>query len=340
MTSLLSEPLPVAAPGPAGERGGLTLRVRGVAWECEGVCSYELVDPEGLALPPFEAGAHLDLHIDGVGVRQYSLCNDPAERTRYVLAVQRDDQGRGGSLAVHERVRAGGLLRVSLPRNHFALDLRATAFLLIAGGIGITPVLAMARTLVRLGRPFRLVVCTRSRARTPFYAELQQLARHGDVRFVHDGGDPARGLDLAELLAQPRPGEHLYCCGPAALMDEVARRGVGWEALRFERFRPASPTAPPGEPMAEGAFTVQIRSTGQRLAVPANQSVLECLRAAGLAVESSCELGICGTCAVGVVSGRPEHRDDVLDASQRASNQWMMACVSRAADGDCLVLDL
>ena len=317
-------------------RGDFMVRVRRVQWECDGICSYELVDLAGLPLPPFEAGAHVDVRIEGVGVRQYSLCNDPAERHRYVVAVQRDDHGRGGSRTLHERVRAGDLLRISAPRNRFPLALEAGSFLLIAGGIGITPILSMARTLIREGKPFRLYVCTRSEARTPFRDELQALSTHGQVHFVHDNGEPARGLDLGQLLASPRPGEHVYCCGPVALMDAVARKGAGWDALRFERFG----VAPEMEAPAPPGFAVQIRSTGQVIQVQPDRSVLECLRDAGIEVESACEQGICGTCAIGVVSGTPLHRDEVLDASQREAGRLMMICVSRAAQGECLVLDL
>ena len=193
----------------------------------------------------------------------------------------------------------------------------------------------MARTLAHARKPFRLYVCTRSRARTPFHDRLLQLAAHGDVHFVHDAGEPGKGLDLDALLAVPRPGEHVYCCGPAPLMDTVARKGAGWDALHVERCAAAAPA-----PSAAAGFSVQIHSTGQVLAVPPERSVLDCLRDADIAVESSCEQGICGTCAVGVLSGIPLHRDEVLDASQRASGRLMVVCVSRAASGERLVLDL
>ena len=217
----------------------LRLRVRRITPEAEGIFSYELVASNGGRLPPFEAGSHLDVHVPGGFLRQYSLCNDPEDtHHRYVIAVQRDDHGRGGSRAMHELVREGDVLTTSFPHCDFPL-LYARRYVLVAGGIGITPLLSMAHALRRQHVPWHLHYCTRSPERTAFRARLSS-AFAGHVTLHHDGVDPARGLDVKALLATRTGGTRLYCCGPAGLMRAVREASLlhQWprEKVHFEAF--------------------------------------------------------------------------------------------------------
>jgi vanillate O-demethylase ferredoxin subunit len=309
--------------------------VRTITLEAQDILSFELAEPAGGDLPPFAAGAHIDVHVPGGFLRQFSLCNDPAERHRYVTAVLREPAGRGGSRAMHERVRVGDTLEISAPRSNFPLAEGAGRHLLIAGGIGITPLLAMVRRLARLGADFTLHYCTRSTERTAFRAALAEAERAGRVRYHHDGGDPRRGLDVGALLAPVEPATHVYCCGPAGLMAAVKAATAHWPTpqVHFEYFAPPSPDAA----IAGGAaFEVAIRSTGKVYPIAADRSILATLREAGLVLDSSCESGTCGTCKTRYLAGEPEHRDYVLSGEEQRDH--VMICVSRAKGR--LVLDL
>lgn len=319
-----------------------TLRVRVVrSWrEAEGIQAYELRPAEGDALPAFEPGAHLDVHVPGGPVRQYSLCNDAQETHRYVIAVQRDAGGRGGSRALHDGVREGDTLCVGPPRNSFPL-LFARSYVLVAGGIGITPLLAMARVLQRTGADWRLHYCTRSPERTAFLAELAAAPFAERVHVHHDGGDAARAMDMRGVLATRPPGARLYCCGPAGLMKAVREAATfhQWprEKVHFESFTAEGAGAALSAEDTE--FDVTIRSTGQVLRVPRGQSVLNVLRRNGLKVPSDCEAGSCGTCVTRVCEGQPEHRDSFFTPGEPAGDGRMLICVSRAKSKQ-LVLDL
>jgi vanillate O-demethylase ferredoxin subunit len=318
----------------------LRLRVQCITPEAEGIQSYELTAADGGALPPFEAGSHLDVDVPGGFMRQYSLCNEPGETHRYLIAVQRDANGRGGSLAMHERVRVGDVLTTSLPRCDFPL-LYARSYVLVAGGIGITPMLSMAWQLQRQGASWHLHYCTRSPARTAFRALLASPAFAGRVTFHHDEGDPARGLDVKALLATRTGGTRVYCCGPAPLMRAVREATVhhGWprEKVHFEAFSAEATGAISDR--ADTEFQVVIRSTGATYPVPPGQTVLNVLRNNGLSVQSGCEAGSCGTCLTRVLDGDPDHRDTYLPEAQRAARCNMLVCVSRARSRQ-LVLDL
>lgn len=319
----------------------MLLQVRAITEEAEGIRSFELTDPDGLDLPPFAAGSHVDLTVPGGPIRQYSLYNDPAERHRYCIAVLREPAGRGGSRLMHDAVQVGDLLQVSAPRNTFPLEETAECHLLIAGGIGVTPLLSMISRLQRIGAPFVLHYCTRSPERTAFRAALEPLAATGRVRFHHDGGDPSRGLDVVALLegiADERA--HLYCCGPAGLMSAVRRAAAGWSSsrLHFEHFAaPVAPRSTAGAVTAEAVFEVELASSGRVLTVRPEQSILSVLEAAGLSPDSSCEAGICGACRTRYVGGEVDHRDVVLTDVEREDH--LMICVSRSK---CprLILDL
>ncbi|WP_426755814.1 PDR/VanB family oxidoreductase [Myxococcus sp. Y35] len=319
----------------------LRVRVARIAREAEDILSYELVAAEGGALPAFEAGAHLEVRVPGPGDfrREYSLCNDPAETHRYVITVARDAKGRGGSAAMHERVHEGDELEVRAPRNNFPL-LFARSYVLVAGGIGITPLLAMARTLERTGANYTLYYCAREPGRAAYRELLSQAPFAERVRFSFDGGDPSKGLDVKALLATRLPGARLYCCGPASLMKAVRDAATlhrwPWEKVHFESFTAAGTSAVTGR--EEQDFEVAIRSTGQVLQVPAGQSVLNVLRRNGVRVPSDCEAGTCGTCVTRVCDGQPDHRDTFFQ-TEPAGDQRMLVCVSRARSKR-LVLDL
>ncbi len=315
----------------------LTLRVRAIAELTPRIRSFELVPAEpGAVLPPFTAGAHLTVHLPSGLQRQYSLCNDPAERHRYVIAVQREENGRGGSEEMFRAVHVGETITVGLPRNHFPLhEADAEPAVLIAGGIGVTPILAMARHLSASGRPFSLVHLARDPEAAPFAEELAAFAAAGaPVTVHHDGGDPARAFDLAGFLAALPATAHVYCCGPAGLMAAVESLGAGrGERLHFEHFS----NDDAGPRSGDRPFTVVLARSGREVAVAADTTILQALLDAGLDVDYSCTEGTCGTCITRLVAGEPDHRDMVLLPGEKADS--IVICCSRAK-GDRLVLDL
>lgn len=294
---------------------------------------FELRHPRGETLPPFTAGAHLTVLLPNGMRRNYSLCSDPAETASYQIAVKRDALGRGGSICMADTVMEGAMLPVSVPRNNFELHPRAEAFLFIAGGIGITPILSMMRHLQRTGSaPFRLIYCTRDAATTAFQETLASEFP-GMVELHHDHGDIDQAYDFWPVFEAPA-NTHVYCCGPRGLMDAVADMSGHWPSgsIHFESFGvDASAWA------ANAAFTVRLQHSGAVIPVSAEQSILEALRSCGHHVTSSCESGTCGSCRTGLVSGDAEHRDMVLRDDEKHAN--IMVCVSRARGGE-LVLDL
>jgi ferredoxin-NADP reductase len=312
----------------------MRLRIRSITYLAEAINGYELVDLRGRDLPRFAAGAHIDLRV-GSFLRQYSLWNDPAERRRYCIAVLREDAGRGASHYLHEGVRVGGLVEVSLPRNNFSLDLAAERHLLIAGGIGIAPIMAMIPELRRRRAEFEIHFCTRSPQRTAFYNELTPLVAEGRLRFHHDGGDPAQGLDIAATLCDPRPGTHLYGCGPAPFIAAIAAAAREWPAstVHYELF-----TGPPETAAEEERpFRVKLARSGGDYEVPAGDSIVGVLRRHGIAVRTSCELGYCGACLTPYLAGEPDHRDQVLEENGR--KRYLLICCSRSKT-PALELDL
>jgi ferredoxin-NADP reductase len=292
----------------------------------DGVIRLTLRPDGGGALPPWEPGAHIDLHLPGGIVRQYSLCGDPSDRSAYVVAVLRELDGRGGSAYVHDSLASGDRVQVDGPRNHFAL-VDAERYLFIAGGIGITPILPMLDRVAAAGREWQLVYGGRTRGSMAFTSDL---ARHGD-RVVFRPQDEHGLLDLPALLAAAAPGTAVYCCGPEPLLAAV--EALSPDDLHVERF-----TAQPDEG-PRTAFEVELAGSGRVLPVPADRSILEVVEEAGVSVLSSCREGTCGTCETGVLGGEPDHRDSVLTADERLENEVMMLCVSRACSPR-LVLDL
>src|SRR5215467_15211610 len=292
---------------------------------------FELRDPAGGALPEFSAGAHVSLRVPNGLIRKYSLCNDPAERDRYVIAVKRETPGRGGSESLIRDVAAGGEVPVSAPANNFALAKSPAGYLFVAGGIVITPIMAMVRQLMATGGRFRLYYCTRNAAATAFRDELSAPELRGRVKIHHDGGDLGKALDLWPIVEKPQG--HLYCCGPRGLMQSVRDMTGHWSpsAVHFEAFTEAAEPKPDDKP-----FTVRLAKSGGSVAVPVGTTILDALRDHGLDVPSSCESGTCGTCRTRLVEGEADHRDLVLADDERAGN--IMVCVSRA-HSDEIVID-
>lgn len=318
--------------------GLLSVRVARKSIEAEDICSLELVSADGAPLPAFAAGSHIDVQLPGGPTRQYSLCNDPAETHRYLIAVLRDARSRGGSAAVHERVKVGDTLVISAPKNHFALAHDASSHLLLAGGIGVTPLLCMAERLAHAGADFEMHYCTRSPARTAFRQRIAVAPFASRVAFHFDDGEAAQKLDIAALLAAPRAGQHLYVCGPKGFMDAVlgSARAQGWPQaqIHYEFFgADAAPAA------GDGGFEVMLASSGRVIKVAPDRSVVQALAEAGVSVATSCEQGVCGTCLTRVIEGEPDHRDLYLTPQEQAANDQFLPCCSRAKSAR-LVLDL
>lgn len=322
-----------------------TTAVKVLAYRAEAldVVSLELGALDGAALTAQEPGAHLDLHLPNGLVRSYSLCGSPDGKGaagRYRIAVGNSTTGQGGSAYVHGQLRVGDTLRIGAPRNHFQLDKAKGPVVLVAGGIGITPLLPMARQCAREGRDWKLHYCVRSEARAAFLDELRALdAGQGRVATWYSSGQGTR-FDAAGALGGCLPSNaHVYCCGSPSLMGSVeqAISGLPQERRHFERFVAHGDGA--ADAGAGHAFTVHLSRSGRQLDVPAGRSVLECLESAGVPVPFACREGLCGSCETPVLQGCVEHRDHVLSAADRAAHKKMMVCVSRAADRH-LTLDL
>jgi ferredoxin-NADP reductase len=322
----------------AVKQGRLSLLVRQIRFEAAGINSYELVDPAGEDLPPFTAGAHIDVHLPNGVIRQYSLCNSPTERHRYVIAVLRDEKGRGGSKALHEGLKVQDVATFSYPRNNFSLKAQASKVILLAGGIGVTPLKSMAHALDDAGVPFEFHYCARSPGGVAFAVELAGPWKRGTLDFHFDHGNPADGLDIAGLLREVEDGAHLFYCGPPGFMQACANAAAHWPAgtVHFEHFR-APEIARPGVDAAPGGFAVKIASTGEVIDVAPGVSIADALNAAGVRVETSCQAGLCGTCKLGYLEGDVDHQDMILDDGEH--QHYLTACVSRAKSA-LLVLDL
>ncbi len=291
----------------------------------DGIHLLEFRDAHDAALPEFTAGAHIAIYLANGLIRKYSLCNDPAERDRYQVAVKREASGRGGSVDLIDNTKAGDTLMVARPVNDFALPPRATDFLFIAGGIGITPMMAMIRQVQAAGKRFRLFYCSRSPETTAFRDQLSAPDLKDHVMIHYDGGDSSCSLDLKPILAERQNREHLYCCGPRPLMEAVRAMTDHWSstAVHFEAFSEAETHKASDKP-----FKVRLARSGDVLDVPVTKTILEVLREHGLEVPSSCETGTCGTCRTKILAGVPDHRDLVLAEHEKADT--IMICVSRA----------
>ena len=299
----------------------------------DGIHLLEFRNTDGQPLPPFSAGAHIAIRVPNGLLRKYSLCNDPVERDRYQVAVKREVNGRGGSCSLIDDVKAGDELMVTAPVNDFGLPQRAQDFLFIAGGIGVTPIMAMIRQVMAEGKRFRFFYCTRSPETTAFREELSAPQFKDMVTIHYDQGDVSRSLDLRPILAERKNREHLYCCGPRPLMEAVRAMTDHWSstAVHFEAFSEAETHKPDDKP-----FKVCLARSGVVLDISTSTTILEALREHGLEVPSSCETGTCGTCRTKLLAGEADHRDLVLAEHERKDT--IMICVSRAR-GDKITID-
>lgn len=315
----------------------LTVRVAGKAREALDICTFELVAVNG-TLPAFSAGAHIDVRVPNSATRQYSLCNSSSESHRYVIGVLRDPSSRGGSIAMHDQVKEGDLLEISAPKNHFSLAKDASRSILLAGGIGVTPILCMAERLATTGADFEMHYCTRASERTAFRERIKESSFSRKVTFHFDDGPEDQRLDAWALLSKQERGAHLYVCGPKGFMDAMlgTARAQGWpeEQLHYEFFSNAGLRSG-----SDGSFEIQLASSGRVITVEKEKSVVQALADAGIKVATSCEQGVCGTCLTRVLEGIPEHKDLFLTPEEQARNDQFLPCCSRAVSPH-LVLDL
>ncbi len=314
----------------------LSARVHTLRYEAPDTISVELKPAEGgIRFPPHEPGSHIDLHLGNGLVRNYSLLNPCSDSGRYVVGVLKDRNSRGGSKFVHENLRVGQVLKISEPRNNFALDETALHSVFLAGGIGITPMLCMLDRLLELGRPADLIYCSRSRQDAAFLQKLRSMTARGlNVTYHFDeeeGGPP----DLKMLLSAHSPAAHFYACGPSPMLDAFQRacERLNLKQVHLERF--AAPHTP--DTVASG-FTVELRRTAKIVQVSAGQSILDAMLECGLLPDHSCREGLCGECETKVLDGQVDHRDSILTAEERKANKSMMICVSRCS-AQRLVLD-
>lgn len=337
-------PIDMATPPAIDQLPSLPVRVVRMRALAEGIKELELRRSDGEDLPEFTAGAHIDVEIpatDAGGarlVRQYSLAGDPADRGRYLIGVGLDAQSRGGSSYLHQRLREGDVLRIGIPRNHFPLNESAALSRLVAGGIGVTPLVAMARRLGALGKPWELFLCARTPARAAYVSELEALPG-GKVISFFDGVPGGRPIDFSSVFDAVPSDTHFYCCGPASLMEafESAARDISGDRVHVEWFKPRTPVQPIDG--GERSFMVKLARQGIEVHVPPGKSMLDAILEAGGHVPNSCCDGVCGTCETPVLDGIPDHRDSVLFGADAEANDRIIVCVSRAKSAT-LTLDL
>jgi ferredoxin-NADP reductase len=315
----------------------MQVRVKRIGYEAESINSYELVAPGGGDLVSFAAGCHIDLHLPNGMIRSYSLVNEQSERKRYVVAVNRDDAGRGGSRLIHDTVRVGDIMTISHPRNNFVLQENASHSVLIAGGIGITPLLSMIRRLEVLGRSWQLFYAARTRFAAAFLDELHalRLGVHQNLHVTFDHAPLGRKLDIAAIVEDAPAEAHLYCCGPVSMLEafEAATTERPADHVHVEYFKPRQ------KPAAEGGFQVKLARSGRTIMVQPGKTILSALLDAGVTANYACAEGVCGTCETRVIEGLPDHRDQFLSKEERAENRTMMICCS-GSKSPTLVLDL
>lgn len=315
----------------------LIVQVKNKWREAENIVSFELVDPHGRDLPAFSAGAHIDVKVNENLVRQYSLCNAPNQTGVYQIAVLREPNSRGGSTAMHDDIQEGDFLQVSSPKNHFPLT-ASEKTLLLAGGIGVTPILCMAEHLADSRKFFEMHYCTRSVEATAFKEHIANASYSDKVHFHRDDGPEDQTLRLPELVAEPDPDTHIYVCGPGGFIEYVLKtcQASGWLAsqLHTEYF-----SSEPVDTSEDRSFAVKLASTGDIYEIPQDKSVYQVLSEHGVDMLVSCEQGVCGTCLTGVIEGIPDHRDMYLDDEEHAANNQFTPCCSRAKS-ETLVLDL
>ncbi len=316
----------------------LTVRVQKKELAAVDIYRYELVSPEGKALPAFTAGAHVDVHIRDGLIRQYSLSGSPQNTDVYEIGVLRDPASRGGSIAMHDDIQEGDLINISMPRNHFPIEPLAKQHILLAGGIGVTPILCMAEQLSHDGADFIMHYCSRSESRAAYRERIAGSRFAHRAYFHYDDGAAEQKLDLKRVLGRADSRKHLYICGPTGFLDFVrnSAKEAGWPDanVHFEYFG-----AEVAASTVTDSFQVKIASSGVVVRVNPDESIVEVLAQHGVTIPVSCEQGVCGTCLTGVLEGTPEHLDHYLTDEERADNDQILLCCSRSKS-PLLVLDL
>jgi ferredoxin-NADP reductase len=331
---------PISAPA-VKETGAMAddvieVRVKRISYEAENINSYELIAPTGGELPAFTAGGHIDLHLPNGMIRSYSLVNNPSERHRYVIAVNKDAASRGGSGFVHDTIRAGDIVTIARPRNNFALREDVEHAVLIAGGIGITPLMSMIRRLKDLNRSWKLYYAARTRSAAAFLDDLNALPNVStNLHVDFDDERAGRVFDIAAIVRAAPAHAHLYCCGPLPMLEafEAATADRPADQVHVEYFQARD------APAVEGGFEVRLARSNRTISVEAGKSILDALLDAGITANYACAEGVCGTCETRVLEGIPDHRDQFLSKEERAANKTIMICCS-GAKSRTLVLDL
>ncbi|MGA7789256.1 MAG: PDR/VanB family oxidoreductase [Xanthobacteraceae bacterium] len=321
---------------PEPHTGLIEARLTGIEDVARDTKLYSFARVEGGALPAYKPGAHIDLHLPNGLLRQFSLVVPNSDPASYVVGVKRDENSRGGSRYIIDEMKVGDRIKISAPRNNFPLIENADHVLLVAGGIGITPIWCMTQQLIALGRPWTLHYSCRSRADMAFLEALKAL----DPQSVHLHFDEEAGgkfVDLGAAIAAAPANSHFYCCGPNPMLKafEAAAASRPRSNVHVEYFTPKDDAAATGT----GGFWVELARSGEEYYIPAGKKVLEVLFDAGVDVDYSCELGICGACETRVISGTPIHHDSVLSEEEQATNEKVMICCCGCAT-ERLVLDM
>jgi tetrachlorobenzoquinone reductase len=329
VTAIAAETTPARTPAPDGL---IDVRVTAIRYAARDTHLYQFSRLDGRPLPAYEPGAHIDLHLPNGLIRQYSLIEAEPDPSSYTVGIKRDPASRGGSRYVHDELRVGKTLEISAPRNNFPLVENANHVLLFAGGIGITPIWCMVQRLERLGRSWRLYYACRSRSDMAFLQALEAMAA---AQFHFDDESAGKFLDVKSIVAEAPKDAHLYCCGPTPMLKAFEAATADWprEQIHVEYFTPKQ------EADKKGGFVVELARSGQEFVIPEGKSILQVLLDAGVDVDYSCELGICGACEQRVISGVPEHRDAILTEEEQASNSKVMICCA-GCKSNRLVLDL
>jgi ferredoxin-NADP reductase len=328
----VANPIAAASTTAQGPAGLIEVRLNAIRYAARDTNIYELAPADGKPLPTYEPGAHIDVHLPNGIIRQYSMIEAEPDPTHYAIAVKRDPASRGGSRCVHDDLRVGKLLKISPPRNNFPLVESASHSILFAGGIGITPIWCMVQRLGKLGRSWKLYYACRSRSEMAFLHALEQMS---SSQLHFDEENEGKFLDIASIVAAAPADAHLYCCGPTPMLKAFEAATANWPRahIHVEYFTPKQ------EPIKTGGFVVELARTGKEFVIPEGKSILQVLLDAGIDVDYSCELGICGACEQRVISGIPEHRDAILTEEEQASNTKVMICCA-GCKSERLVLDL
>lgn len=307
------------------------MRLVAIRYAAQDTNLYEFRRPDGASLPPVEPGAHIDLNLPNGMMRQYSLVTADGDPSAYVVGIKRDRASRGGSIFVHDNLRVGQIVAVGGPRNNFPLNEDAAHTVLVAGGIGITPIWCMAQRLKKLGRSFELHYACRDRAEVAFHDELQALQE----ATIHIDAEAGGFLDVAAIVNGARKDAHVYCCGPIPMLEgfEKATKDLPREQVHVEYFSSREEAA------TGGGYVVELRKSGREFAIPEGRTILDVLLEGGVDIMYSCQEGVCGACETAVVSGEPDHRDNILTEAERAASKTMMICCS-GSKSPRLVLDL